>query len=213
MNTPMKYVQFNQDTFQMTGSPQILPSRWTSPDGATITGFNALPQSALHALGWVPVTWETLPDAEAYYSAASATWDAENRQFVYAAIACDLSVVLASCETAIDEAAGDVCSRYLSSGHSQDLRYAEKACEIKAYLIDTEPAPAKYPVMAAEAAACGVTLAEKAAEITAVRESWVALCAAIEAARIGGKKACADCTDAEAMLAQRDETVSTLGAL
>nr|WP_321466748.1 hypothetical protein [uncultured Desulfobulbus sp.] len=209
----MKYAQFNQNTFQMIANPQNLPARWTSPDGATISGFNALPQAALYALGWAPVTFEDLPDAEAYYYSTAASWDTEGKQFVYAAIARDLAVVLAHAETAIDEAASEACGRHLSVGHSQDLRYTEKACEIKAYLAAETPDPTDYPVMVAEAEACGVTLAEKATEIATIRQSWVALCAAIEAARIGGKRACAACTDAETMLSKRDEAITALEAL
>lgn len=213
MGEEMLYAQLNQDTFQMIGSPQNLPARWTSPDGATIGGFSSLPSAALYALGWAPVIFETLPDAEAYYYSSAASWDAEDKQFVYAAIARDLAVVLANAEAAIDEAASEACARHLSVGNAQDLRYTEKACEIKAYLVAETPDPTDYPVMAAEAEACGVTLAEKAAEIATIRESWVALCAAIEAARIGGKRACAACTDAVTMLSKRDEAITALGAL
>lgn len=208
-----QYAQYNPDTFQMIGSPASLPTRWTTPEGATINNFDTLPQRALFALGWAPVVYEPLPDSEWYSHRIVASWDEANGQFVYPAIAKDLAVLLVQAKTVIDAAAGDACARHLSIGHAQDLRYAEKACEIKAYLADADPDPADYPVMMAEATACGMTLAEKAVEIATARETWVVLCAAIEAARIGGKRACAASEGAAAMLARRDEAVAILEAL
>ncbi len=210
------YAQFNQATFQMIGSPQNLPARWTTADGATISGFNALPQAALFALGWAPVTYEELPCSEAYYCSVAATWDAENKQFLYAAIARDLAVVLAQVETAIDEAASEACVRYASTGACQDMRYLKKYECAVAYLsavaAGEEPGTTSCFVTL-EAEACGVTALEKAQEIVAVHDAWCALAMNIEALRIGGKVKCKACAEHLALLAQRDETVAALGAL
>jgi hypothetical protein len=213
----MLYAQFNQATFQMIGSPQNLPARWTTADGATISGFNALPQAALFALGWAPVAYEELPCSEAYYYSVAAAWDAENKQFLYAAIARDLAVVLASAELAIDDAASDACARYASTGACQDMRYLKKYECAVAYLA-TLAAAGETPgstvcFVTAEAEACGVSALEKAQEIVAVHDQWTALAVQIEALRIGGKVKCKACTDAESLLAQRDQTVAALGAL
>lgn len=208
------YTQFNPNTFQMIDTPALLPARWTTPEGATINSFNALPQAALFALGWVPVVYQELPDAEGYYHALSASWDEQGKRFVYPAVARDLAVLLAQVEIAIDQAASDACARYLSTGVAQDLRYNEKAREIERWQAAYLPRnPGDYPVMVAEADACGVTLEEKVAEIAAVRETWVTLCAGVEALRIGGKRACAACTDAATMLTKRDWAVASLRAL
>lgn len=210
----MYFTQFNPDTFQMISSVQELPTRWTTPDGATINNFNTLPQAALLALCWAPVVYEPLPSPESHQYSLSAVWNPDSKQFVYAAIPRDLAVLLAQVELAIDQAASDACARYLSTGVAQDLRYNEKAKEIERWQTAYLPRnPDDYPVMAAEASACGVTLEEKVAEIATVREAWVALCAGVEALRIGGKRACAACTEAIPMLTRRDEIVDALRAL
>ncbi|MBM9615302.1 hypothetical protein JWJ90_13540 [Desulfobulbus rhabdoformis] len=211
--TQTGWAQLNPDTLQMASKVYpTLPSRWTTPEGATINNFSSLPTVALKALNWVPVMRAVIEDAEAY-KYALVTYDKGNEYFVYEAVARDSTVLLISCKAAIDQAASATCARHLSQGNSQDLRYAEKASEIKAYLLDDDPDEADYPVMAAEAAGCGVTLAEKATEIALIRETWVTLCANVEAARIGGKKACAACADAESMIAARNAAIVTLEAL
>lgn len=211
----MLYAQFNPATFQMIGSPQNLPTRWTTPDGATISGFDALPQAALYALNWAPVVYEPLPDSEAYYYRAAATWDAENKQFIYTVLARDLAVVLAGAELAIDEAASAACARHCSTGVCQEMRYLKKHECAVAYLaaVAAGETPGSNCFVTVEAEACGVTPLEKAQEIVAVHDQWTALAVQIEALRIGGKIKCKACTDAEAMLARRDETIAALGAL
>lgn len=210
----MQYAQFNPLTYQMIGAARSLPSRWTTSSGATISNFANLSQAELYSFGWAPVTWVPLPDLDGYYTATTPSWDDEARQFVFAALPKDISALLKVCEAAIDQAASDACARYLSIGVAQDLRYAEKASEIKAYLAAENPDPADYPVMAAEAAACGATLAEKAAEISLVRNRWVELCAAIESARISGKRACAGCGgSATEILTARDAAIAQLEAI
>lgn len=212
----MLYAQFNQATFQMIGSPQNLPARWTTADGATISGFNALPQAALFALGWAPVAYEELPCSEAYYYSVAAAWDADNMQFVYTAIARDLAVVLSQAELVIDDAASEACARYASTGACQDMRYLKKyecAVAYLATLAAGETPGSTVCFVTAEAEACGVSALEKAQEIVAVHDQWTALAVQIEALRIGGKVKCKAAIDATALLAQRDETVAALGAL
>lgn len=212
----MKYVQFDAATFQMIGSPQSLPARWTTADGATISGFNALPRAALFALGWAPVVYEEAASAEAYYYGAIAVWDTETLQFVYPAIARDIAVLLALAETAIDDAASAACLRYCSTGACQDMRYLKKYECAVAYLsavaAGEEPGTTSCFVTL-EAEACGVTALEKAQEIVAVHDQWTALAVQIEALRIGGKVKCKACAEHLALLAQRDQTVAALGAL
>lgn len=212
----MLYAQFNPTTLQMIGSPQNLPVRWTTPEGATISGFSSLPREALYALGWAPVTTEELPDPEAYYFAPSAVWDAESKQFVHFVIARDLAVVLAQCEAAIDNAASDACLRYCSTGVCQEMRYLKKYECAKAWLDTVAAGETPGSVdcfVTLEAEACGVTPLEKAQEIVTVHDEWCALAARIEALRIGGKAKCKACADAESLLAQRDETVAALAGL
>ena len=211
----MLYAQFNQNTFQMIGSPQNLPPRWTSPDGATINGFTSLPSAALFALGWAPVVYEPLPDTEAYYYSAAATWNAEDKQFVYAAVARDLAVVLVNAEMAIDEAASAACAKYTSTGVAQDMRYLKKYECAVAYLASVAAGSTTETdgFVTAEAEACGVTPLKKAQEIVDVHEAWVAIAVQVEALRLGGKVKCKACTDAESLLIQRDETITALEAL
>ena len=84
------YAQYNRERLQMIGVPQNLPTQWKTISGADISNFHLLSKSVLRELGWVPVVYEDLPNAEAYYSSSSPTWDAENSQFIFEAVATDL---------------------------------------------------------------------------------------------------------------------------
>jgi len=205
------YAQYNRDTLQMIGKPQNLPESFTASTGCVLTGFNKLTDDVLLSLGWVPVIYQDLVNTEAYYWSSIPKWDAENMRFVYEAVATNIDEVQENCELAIDEAASNACARYLSTGTAQELRYQQKALELATYQLSGDQADC--PVIAAEAERCGVSFEEKLAEITATRNQWVSLCAAVEAERIGGKRACAALSDAIEKLAQRDASIAILNAI
>lgn len=211
------YVQYNATTYQMIGSPQTLPSRWTTPEGATIASFASLPDGALLALGWAPVVYEALPDTEAYYASSVASWDADGQRFVYPAVARDLAVVRASAATAIDAAAAEASARHLTVGACQETRYALKyecARDYLAVLAAGEtPTASAACFVTAEAEASGLTALEVAQAIVAAGDAWQVVAVRIEAARLGGKRAVAAATDAAAAIAARDTALATLGAL
>lgn len=212
----MKYAQFDKTTYQMMGLPKDLPARWTTKEGATLNNFGLLSREALYAFGWVPVMYEDIPNSDAYYYSPVAVFDVENKQFVYAVIARDLSILLSQAEAAIDQAASDASAKYISTGVAQEMRYTQKYECAVAYLASVAagvtPGGAACFVTA-EAEACGVTPLEKAQEIVAVYDRWTALAVQIEALRIGGKVKCKACADATELLTQRGATIAALGAL
>jgi len=205
------YAQYNKSTNQMIGKPQNLPESFTTLTGCFLTGFNKLTDDVLLSLGWVPVIYQDLANTEAYYWSNVPSWDAENNRFIFEAVANDIDEVQTFCELAIDDAASKACARHLSTGTAQELRYQQKALESAAYQLSGDQADC--PVIAAEAERCGVSFEEKLAEITSTRNQWVSLCAAVEAERIGGKRACAALSDAIEKLAQRDASIAILNAI
>ncbi len=206
-----KYAQYSKETRQMIGTPQNLPSSFTTQSGSIISGFQQLSDDVLLVIGWAPVVYEDLPNTEAYHWSSVPFWDTENSRFVFEAVANDIDEVQVACELAIDESASNACARYLSTGTAQELRYSEKALELALY--QSSGNQEDCPVITAEAERCGVTFEEKLVEITATRAQWVSLCAAIEAERIGGKRACLALTDAIEKLAQRDASVAILNSI
>jgi len=68
-------------------------------------------------------------------------------------------------------------------------------------------------MLSIEAETCGMTVAEKAAEIIAVYDQWTALAGQVEALRIGGKKAIRAMGNVDDVVAKRDEIIALLGEL
>lgn len=97
----------------------------------------------------------------------------------------------------IDRAAGDARLRYITDVAGQQAVYLTKMAEAKAYLtayaLDSQAiAP---PHIAAEATATGATPLAVAQEVAGLGALWTeGLSPAIEAARIGGKRAVAAAT-------------------
>lgn len=213
----MLYARINKDTKQMVGEAQELPAQYNAGDGVVITGFNRLGDKALAVFGWVPVIFEDNPDPQAYYRESFPVYDPVNDRFIYEVAARDVAQAIAEAEAEIDRAASDACSRHISTGAGQDMRYLEKHAQAGAYMaqlaVGNEVLPDDYPMVKMEAEACGVPIEEKAQEIVGTRAAWMALAANVEALRIGGKKAVRGMASAVDVAAKKREIISALEAI
>jgi len=207
----MLYAQLDFINKRMYGKPQSLPSEWRDGSGAVITKFNQFSNAALAFFGWLPVEKEDI--MEGYKLSTDATYDEENARFIYKAVPVDLSVLMADSEVAIDNAASQACERYISTGVGQDMRYLAKYGQAAEYTAQEAPSEEDYPMLSIEAETCGMTVAEKAAEIIAVYDQWTALAGQVEALRIGGKKAIRAMGNVDDVVAKRDEIIAALGVL
>ena len=98
----------------------------------------------------------------------------------------DLATVQAELLVAIDNAAEQVRTQYVTPGSAQAMVYLQKRAEAEAYLADSE---ASAPHIHAEALATGQTPEAVASEVIAMAGQWQAVSAEIEAKRQGAKKA------------------------
>lgn len=98
----------------------------------------------------------------------------------------------------LDRAAEAERLKYITPGNGQAMTYQQKAAEASACLADPAPDPASYPLLAAEIGITGASLIDVATVINGQYQAWQIIGAAIEAARLGGKKAVAEAETAEA---------------
>lgn len=111
----------------------------------------------------------------------------------------DLTLLRPVLYAQIDSAAEAFCKSFVTPGETQMVRYQRKEAQARAYLADSN---ASVPMLEAEAAATGVTVATLAATVVGLADAWGAIMDAVEGARIGAKKAVLDATTApEAVLA------------
>lgn len=79
--------------------------------------------------------------------------------------------------------------RWITPGAGQAMTYARKVDQARAVLAATEPRPAQYPMLAASIGIDGADIVAVANTIIAMDAAWEAIGAAIEEARLAGKKA------------------------
>lgn len=101
----------------------------------------------------------------------------------------------------IDAEAGAVRLRYITDVPGQQLLYAHKESEARAYLAATDPDIADYPLIGADVQVTGATAAEVAQEIIGTAEAWTKIAALIEVARLGAKQAVSAAATREEKLA------------
>ncbi len=89
----------------------------------------------------------------------------------------------------IDQQAEQIRLQYITDGAGQAMTYREKLEEAKALQNDAAPDPAGYPLLSAEVGVTGADLQAVADVILAQAVAWRPIAAAIEAARMGAKKA------------------------
>lgn len=116
----------------------------------------------------------------------------------------DLGTLKTNLTTRIDADAEAARLQFVTAGAGQAMTYQAKAAEATACLADASPSPASYPLLAAEVGITAETLSEVAGVVNAAYQQWLTIGAAIEAARLGGKKAVTDASDPAAVQAAFD---------
>lgn len=115
---------------------------------------------------------------------------------------------------AIDAAAGQARARYITVAPGQEGVYILKAAQAEAYRAAGYPADASpWPLIALEAEARAMTPRVLADEVLWLRDAWTAKAAAIEAARLAGKRAVSEALHPGEVAAARDAAIATLSAL
>ncbi|MGN2393257.1 hypothetical protein ACTFO6_17425, partial [Pelomicrobium sp. G1] len=96
----------------------------------------------------------------------------------------------------------------------QEGVYLLKAAQAEAYRAAGYPADASpWPLIALEAEARAMTPRVLADEVLWLRDAWTAKAAAIEAARLAGKRAVSEALHPGEVAAARDAAIATLSAL
>jgi hypothetical protein len=115
-----------------------------------------------------------------------------NSDALTSVIILDIDAIRAPLLRRIDADAEACRGRFITTGSGQAITYLAKQQEAAAFLAD---ANASVPILMAEAAATGATVAELAAEVSAAAAAWLVIGAKIEAARRGAKKAIGEAAD------------------
>jgi hypothetical protein len=114
----------------------------------------------------------------------------------------DLVTLKANLSALIDAAAERERLKYITGGAGQAMTYQQKADEATRYLAATDPAPTDYPILSAEVGITAADIGGVAQVIRAAYAQWQIIGAAIEAARLGGKRAISEAdNEADALTA------------
>lgn len=100
-----------------------------------------------------------------------------------------LAALKADLKAAIDVEAERQRLRYITPGAGQAMTYARKVEQARAAQADAEPEPEDYPLLAASIGIDGGDILAVAATVLAMDAAWEQIGAAIEAARLNGKRA------------------------
>lgn len=101
----------------------------------------------------------------------------------------DLATLKQWRKASIDAEAERERLRYITPGSGQAMTYARKVEQAKAAQADADPEPDDYPLLAASIGIDGVDVLAVAATVLAMDAAWEQIGAAIEAARLNGKRA------------------------
>jgi len=114
----------------------------------------------------------------------------------------DLVALRAEAAARVDAEAEKVRGLFVTLGSGQAMVYQEKRVEAELVLgAEAEPAAQLIPHIAAEAAASGVSVREKAEEIMAVSRQWTQVSSVIEEIRLAAKAAIAAAKSPDAIAA------------
>jgi hypothetical protein len=114
----------------------------------------------------------------------------------------DLGTLKANLSASIDAAAERERLKYITPGAGQAMTYQQKTGEAARYLAATDPVPADYPSLSAEIGITAGDIGGVAQVIVAAHAQWQIIGAAIEAARLGAKRAIGEAdTEADAQAA------------
>lgn len=109
----------------------------------------------------------------------------------------DLAPLRTTMKDKVDREAGEYRTNFITAVPGQEMTYLRKEAEARAFAADNQAA---VPLLEAEATATSVTTSELAASVIAQADAWAFIGAAIEAARMGAKKAISDAVDRESIL-------------
>jgi len=101
----------------------------------------------------------------------------------------DLGKLKTALKASIDAEAEHQRLRYITPGAGQAMTYARKVEQAKAALAATDPQPEHYPMLAASIGIDGADIAAVATTVIAMDAAWEQIGAAIEMARLAGKRA------------------------
>jgi hypothetical protein len=93
----------------------------------------------------------------------------------------DLAVLKVAASARVNASAEAVRAQFLTPGAGQAMTYVRKEAEARAWTDGADEAA--FPFLAAEATACGMTVAALAAIVIAQADTWVRIGSAIEALR------------------------------
>ncbi|OYY80626.1 MAG: hypothetical protein B7Y61_15415 [Rhizobiales bacterium 35-66-30] len=113
-----------------------------------------------------------------------------------------LAALKSTLRASIDARAEECRARYITQGAGQAMTYMRKADEARRMVADITaggaPDPAQYPLLCAEIGITAPTLAEVGQIVAAQDAAWQEAGRAIEALRLGAKRAVDGAQDAEA---------------
>lgn len=101
----------------------------------------------------------------------------------------DIDALKLDLKAQVDASAERERGRHITPGAGQAMTHQQKASEAVMLEDDPDPQPGEYPLLTAEVGITAPTLAEVGAIVRAAHGQWILLGAAIEAARLGAKKA------------------------
>lgn len=126
----------------------------------------------------------------------------------------NLPLLKANAKAKIDEVAGQVRAKFVTSVPGQDATYISKEAECRAYAAANYPADlTNYPWVSCEAEATGLTAQEAADAIILQANQWKVLGSTIEKIRRGGKIEVDKKLKASTIKATMDATIAQLQAI
>lgn len=170
-------------------APAPLPENWRQ-----VSNLQALSESELNGLGWYQAQVEARPayDRTSQLLNGVTVLDGTVVRMSWEVIDLPAEAVARLLEdhrknaiNAINQTAGSVRAKYMTVIPGQEATYLMKEAEVKAYLADPTPVATDYPMLKAEADACGMTLAEVATLVSTTAAAWKPLAAQIEGLRRG----------------------------
>lgn len=126
-----------------------------------------------------------------------------------APIAVSLDQVKAGLKVAVDIGAETERLKYITPGAGQAMTYQQKADEAARYLGASSPKSSDYPLLSAEIGITAADIAGVAQVVSAAFAQWQTIGGAIEAVRLGAKKAIDDATTIDAANAAANVTWPT----
>ncbi|ESY35780.1 hypothetical protein NKK48_01630 [Mesorhizobium sp. C386A] len=91
----------------------------------------------------------------------------------------------------IDNSAGEVRKRFITSAPGQEMVYQQKRVEAELLMAQLDVAPAEIPHIVAEASLNGITPYDQAVVVLTMSQQWMVISAQIEETRLAAKQAVA----------------------